>query len=436
MTTPTRNRRRWHRVVIPFAVLLVLIVGSSIAYWTQQVDTGDAAYLAPDSDADIGGDRLARLLRERGVTVQPTTKSSNALVAAYEGDVTLFVPAPDRMHPYYLRMLKLLPATTRVVVVEPSKRVLAAGRFPVGRVDRRVAVRAAPPGCELGVARDAGNASVVRSRYVVDGDGAEPLYRCYDGGLVGYRRGAEITLVGSTDPFRNDRIAEHHNADLAVGLLSRTTRVIWLDRHEPEPAPKYVDDPALADGPKAPPSLGPPRSGEGDPDFPIPGSEDPGDPEADLPEGGGGGASGDNPLLSAFPPWLYAAVALLALSALALAVGMARRLGSPVVEPLPVTVRAGETVLGRGRLYARAKARGPALRVLRDAARDRIARLLDLPREYERATMISAVSQHTGWPAETVESTLYGPDEPADDKALVAAAKALDHLQRTLKENR
>jgi hypothetical protein len=123
--------------------------------------------------------------------------------------------------------------------------------------------------------------------------------------------------------------------------------------------------------------------------------------------------------------------ALLALAVVLLALARARRLGAPVTEPLPVAVRATETVTGRGRLYQRAKARTPALRTLQAAARERLNRMLDLPTGADRAAVTSAAAAAAGWPVDDVDATLFG-TEPATDDELVAAAQRLEALMKAL----
>jgi hypothetical protein len=109
------------------------------------------------------------------------------------------------------------------------------------------------------------------------------------------------------------------------------------------------------------------------------------------------------------------------------ALARARRLGAPVPEPLPVVVPSSETVTGRGRLYERSRDRGAALEVLRAAARERLARLLDLTPEVDQSTLVTAVAAHSGWSDKQVAAVLQGP-APADDAELVAAAAALESL--------
>jgi hypothetical protein len=416
------RRRRWLRFAVPVAVAVAVLAGTGVAHAMQGADPSE---LRPDSTAAHGGATLAGMLRADGVTVLQVTKSSDALIAAYAGNVTLFVPAPGLMNPTYLRMLKLLPAGTRVVLVAPSRYTLSSGKVPVAGTGSRWATGPADPGCTLPVALRAGSATVYHTHYAPTPDTA---LRCYRDALVGVRVGAaEVLLVGAGEPFRNDRIGELHNAALATGLLSRYPRLVWLDLRRSEPPPGVVSEAPDPNRPAAPPSLG--TGGSPDPDFPLPAGDGGGNGSGG---GGGGGTprgSGGSPPLPV-PPRFWAVLALVAAAVLALALARARRLGPPVGEPLPVLVRGVETVTGRGRLYRRAKARGPALAALRTAALHRLLPVLDLPDasgEPEPSTVVSALAERTGWDADRVDAVLYGP-EPTTDAELVLAARDLDAL--------
>ena len=428
------RRRRWLRLVVPLAIAVLILIGTTVAHVLQGADP---TQLRPDNSAAQGGSTLAAMLRQDGVTVQEMTKSSDALIAGYAGNVTVFVPAPDLMHPTYLRMLKLLPASTRVVLVAPSRYTLANGLIPVTGTGSRWATGAADPGCDLPEAQRAGRAGVYHVYYQST---PETVLSCYRRALVGVRVGAaEVMLVGADDPFRNDRIGELHNAALATGLLSRYRRVVWLDLKHSEPPPGVVSEPPGANGPAAPPSLG--TGGSPDPDFPTPAAGDQSDNGGEsFPQGAGSDASPPLPV----PAQFWAVLAMLAAAVLALAFARARRLGPPVTEPLPVLVRGVETVTGRGRLYRLAKARGPALKTLRAAALQRLLPVLDLPTGPEGpqstggsgpagapapSTVVGAVARRAGWDAGRVEYVLYGP-EPKTDAELVQAVHDLDALLR------
>jgi hypothetical protein len=394
-------------------VALLVVVGTLIAHATQASDP--AALTSVNTDPD-GGSRLAQLLTANGVGIRRVDNSSDALDAAWSGDVTLFVPAPALMNPYYLPLLRGLPASDRIVLVAPSAYTLATARLPVRGTGSRWATAAVAPDCALPEARRAGEAAVYRVHY--EPQPGEGYLRCYGDALLGVRTGrAEVLLVGASDPFRNDRIGEYGNAALATGLLSTHTRVLWLE----------------LDGNDQPPPGGTPGT-TGPPSTPhTPDGTERGD-------GGGGGAGGGNggggstsgadssPSLPV-PRQFWAVVALLVAAAVAVAVAAARRLGPPVAEPLPVTVRGLETVTGRGRLYRRAGARGPALDMLRAAALRRLVPALDLGRDPAPSTVVDALAARTGRSTEQLAEILYGP-EPTTDPELVHAVEELDALMR------
>ena len=110
-----------------------------------------------------------------------------------------------------------------------------------------------------------------------------------------------------------------------------------------------------------------------------------------------------------------------------LVVWRGRRLGRVVAEPLPVVVRAAETVEGRGRLYHAAGARGSAAEALRSGTRDRVSARLGAGRSPAPEVLVDLVASRTSRPATDVHALLYGPP-PVDDAALVLLARTLDAL--------
>lgn len=434
-----RRRKRWLRLVVPYAIVVVLLLVSVVAYVIEEPDPGDTDYLSPVSTADIGSSELAGRLRERGITIERQTSTAAALRSAHRGDATLFVTTPGLVHSLYLRMLKLMPASTTVVLVRPEGKTMGRGGLPGRVTGNRWAGTTAAPGCGYGPAREAGVAGVRRTAY----RSALPLDRCYDDSLVRVAHDdTTVTFVGSADPFRNDRIGEHGNARLAVGLLAGAPRLVWLDLHGDEPGPKVHDKNARGlDESPAPADLGP---GSPDPDFPVPdpdGTRRDGRPEErDEDEQEQAGSSGPS-VFDLFPTAAWTVLALLCVAALLAAAARARRLGAPVPEPLPVLVPTTETVTGRGRLYERSRDRGAALAVLRRAARDRITHALDLPPDAERDTLVPAVVAQTGFDPGQVDMLLFGPvasfgdksaSDPETNEDLVHLAAALEILVETV----
>ena len=190
---------------------------------------------------------------------------------------------------------------------------------------------------------------------------------CYDGTLV---RNETVTVVGSSDFLTNEHLDEDGNAALALNLLAGD-RVLWVT----------------------------PAAGTGD----------------------GRG------LLSLLPDWVRPALLQLGVAMVVLGLWRARRLGRVVTEPLPVVVRAAETVEGRGRLYQVTRSRDRAAEELRGASRDAAARHLALGAAPEPPAVIAAAAAALARPASEVESLLYGP-VPADDAALVGLADALSRF--------
>lgn len=390
-----RRKRRWHRAAIPFTVAIVLIVFTFVAHAMEQPDFGDPGTLSPTGTGPDGSSRLAALLAEREVTVERVTSSASAVQSAVRGGATVFVPHADFPNPYFLSVLAALPVQTRVVVVAPG----ANDQYdlPIATTGGRWAAQAVDPGCGLAEATGAGRATARHLTYRTRSRLGD-RFSCYGDGLVGGRWDRiDLTVIGATDPFRNSRIAEYGNAELATGLLSTTDRLIWLDLHRAEPvSTSFVDDPNGT--------------------VNDPGEEDIAEPEAP-----------GNPIWTAVPPAFWAILVQLALVAVLLALWRARRLGPPVPEPLPVLVPAAETVTGRGQLYLRAHARPAAMNALRTAAVHRILPALDLPPDTPQAQVTAAVAARSGAPPEYVRELLYGP-EPETDDQLTAQAAALDAL--------
>ncbi|MEH0845264.1 DUF4350 domain-containing protein [Micromonospora sp. CPCC 205711] len=454
---PPPRRRRRHRVLIPLAAAALLLTGTLVMHAVDQPDPADPGYLSPVATDDDGGSRLAEALRAQGVTVQRETDPLRAFDALDDGRATLFVPAPELLHPRTLRLLGEVPAGRRLLLVDPSRRLLESAGLPLVPTGRRWATRAVDPSsdgrpCPLPEAARAGTAAAHRQRYAVPSGRTVALDRCYGSGLVRVPWSTDVVVIGAGDPFRNDRIGEWGNAALATGLLSAYGRVIWLDLDGPAAAP-----PTTAPGPGGDPTTGPgrgsdptPGPGQGDPttgDGGAPG-DGTGDPSGGGRPGGssgnGGPSSGDggqsdsagspddrNPLWDAFPPWFWALLAQLALAALLLVLWRGRRLGPPVAEPLPVRVRAAETVLGRARLYQHARARGPAASTLRAATLDRLRGRLQLPAETPPAEVAARVAARAGGTAEQVHELLYGA-EPESDAELLELARSLDRVTRTV----
>jgi len=139
-------------------------------------------------------------------------------------------------------------------------------------------------------------------------------------------------------------------------------------------------------------------------------------------------------LFQLLPGRLWWAVLELVVALLLLAISRARRLGPIVTEPLPVVVRATETVEGRARLLRAARARGSAAEALQTAVRRRLGSRLGLGPAPERAALVDRVAARTGRGTDEVANLLYG-SSPVDDRWLVALATALDQLEEEMRRS-
>jgi hypothetical protein len=412
-----RTRWRWLRAVIPFVVVLALITFTLIAHSVQRPDPANESFLSPVSGADDGGEDLATRLAQRGVTVDRRTSTPEAIAAVVAAaGSTLFITAPELVHPEYLQELQLIPPSTRIVLVAPTADALAAAGAGVPLAGPRWTAAAPEPGCAEPFAT--APAAVLRWQFGPTGD---ERFRCYADGVVELDRGgAPITLVGASDPFRNDRLDEHGNAAFAVGLLSRSSRVVWLDLHQREVAAGTPDedaeDPVYEPEPEeTSDDVDDPDGESGDRPEPPPVQEDQ--------------AQQENPLGQVFPPAFWATVLVLVLALIALAAASARRLGTPVAEPLPTPVRAAETVRGLGGLYRRARARDASLGTLQAAAVRRLAIHFGLPPDSGVDDVAGHVAAVTGQTVHEVRALLGGGVEDTDED-LAAKAAAVQNLVR------
>jgi hypothetical protein len=127
------------------------------------------------------------------------------------------------------------------------------------------------------------------------------------------------------------------------------------------------------------------------------------------------------------PSWWQLAVVQAFVAVAVLAVWRGRRLGPILVEPLPVSVRASETVEGHGRLYQRIGARDRAAAGLRGRCRVRLGRAFGHVDDVEALSAV--VAGRTGQDVRSVQHLLGGPP-PATDDDLLNLAMSLDQLEQ------
>lgn len=370
-STAVPHRRR----VGVWAVIAIaaVVVGALGAATTAALEWSAKGALDPDGPGPTGTRALAQVLRAHGVDVE-VTRDRASTDAALRSDSTLVVGSTAVLSDDALRTVT--DAAAVVVLLDPvarDLRVLLDGAGTAGYAPADL-VR---PECDLPPAARAGSI-VPGALFAATGDGVTGCYPAGEGfGLV-TRDG--VLAVDGRELFVNERIAEHGNAALALGLLGRSDSVVW-----------YVPGLGDADTGSTAPTLG-----------------------------------------ELTPPWVTPAIALLLCAGVVAAVWRGRRFGPLVAENLPVTVRAAETTTGRAHLYARSHDAPHALDVLRAGACDRLARLLGLGPSARPGDIADAAAARLGAPRETVRGILID-SVPASDADLVTASDRLRDLETAVR---
>ena len=389
-TGPADSWRRWRA---PLGIVLVVLLGGALIALLQP--SGPTGYLDPRDAGQSGARALADILAQRGEPVTRADTVESAEAAARGDGVTLVITSPgllsarqlDSLAAVHGNLVLVAPVGAALTALAPDTAV--AGHAPLGTTD---------PSCGLTAARLAGRTDMggvlLRSTepgawqcYPVDGYPTLVRYSAPVPATGSPTTGSPttgdrtITLLGTGAPLTNQYLAARGNAALALDLLTGSSRIVWL----------------------VPP----------------------------LPSAGAtsGNPAGTSQSLFSLIPW----PAYLVTIQLAIAVGLAaiwrmRRLGPLVAEPLPVIVRASETVEGHGHLYRSRRSRDRASAVLRDAALDRLTTRLALPRGVGPDAICATVAARTGREAGTIRATLFGP-VPPDDATLVTLAHDIDTLE-------
>ncbi|WP_245898874.1 DUF4350 domain-containing protein [Nonomuraea indica] len=371
-------RSTWRSIRV--AVLLgVLIVATAVA--GVLLSSGDRASrpLDPDDTSLAGAKALAQLLRARGVTVERVDSVEAARARSAQGGRLLLI---TDVTAFDEGRLAAIPGDRLVVGDLYGLDDLAPGVRSLTGSPRE---RSREPACPLPAATAAGSAYLGAAAFSAPA-GATGCYPAGEGWtLVSFpNAGGTTTVVGSGSFLTNQRLAEDGNAALALNLVGANRAVTWLV--EPETPP--VGEPAGPEGVSV----------------------------YDL-----------------MPESVTWAVGMASIAVFVVALWRGRRLGPVVTERLPVVVRAAETVEGRGRLYRARRARARAADALRAGAVDRLTPRLGLGSSAARHEVVGALAVRTGLDARQVDAALYGP-APADDAGLVALARYLDSVERTIGE--
>jgi hypothetical protein len=377
-----RRTSRWRQWRAPAALVAIILLGGVVIALLQPAATTTRA-LDPRNVGSDGSHALAALLAGRGTQVTVAGSAAAALSQARPGHSAVIVTDTWLLTAGSLARLAAAPAD--LLIVAPGRgalRTLAPGISLAGLAP----VAARRPGCGWPGARLAGTAdtggvlldSALRGAWLcyrpAGAAGAPAGPGTGFASLVRYsRHGRIITVLGSGAPLTNGHLAAAGNAALALNLLAPDSHVVWL-----------LPVPVTPAAGRSVPSL-------------IPGP-------------------------------VYLVLAELAVAVVLAALWRMRRFGPLVAEPMPVVVRASETVEGHGRLYRSRRARGRAAAALRTATLARITARTGLPAGTPPEAVCQDLAGRTGRTAGEIQDMLFGLD-PRDDSALVRLAADLDTLE-------
>jgi hypothetical protein len=369
----------WRRGRVWLLIGLVIVV-AGIVIGVLYRPPGNS-YLSPGSTDGSGSHALGDVLTSLGHQVTTVTSTGSAVAAASAG-TTLVITSPVNLSRSELTTLAKVPAS--VLLVEPDGAALTAFGTGLRIASTGVPVTSTAAGCSLYPAVLAGTADMGGTTLTAPGRLASGTQQCYpvygNPSLVQLTlRGRLVTVLGTGAPLTNSALASQGNAALAIDLMG-SHRIVWLV----PPASAA----AAAAGPATPRSIS-----------------------------------------SLVPLGAYLVAIQLAVALLLAVAWRARRLGPLVAEPLPVVVRAAETVEGHARLYQSRRARARAADALRGGVVSRLSPLVGLPAGASPDAVVAALAPRLAWPEARVEELLFGP-APGSDRGMVDLARNLDEFER------
>jgi hypothetical protein len=369
-----KRRRFW--LLVGAALIAALLVVVAL----RGSESGSRERLALDNPAPEGAMAAGAVLRSAGIDVRPTSSLQDTLDAVTSsGDATVLL-FDDQGLLDDDQVRALAAAAPRLVLVTPSQRVLdAAGGEFTGGGSSGTRVSTVDAGCGAEGPLAAGTIDAGGKIALLYG-GATVCFRPDaggNGGLYAASGTGDAIVLGSSALLDNDRLASRGNAALAMHTLGASPVLIW---YRPSPA--------------------------------------------DLPVSGG-----PVDLASLRPAWLVPVGAWLMFVALLATMWKGRRDGPLVPEPLPVTVRATETVYGRARLYQESSAVDSAAEALRAGTLVRLARLMNLGTGATGTDVVAALAPHCNLsPAQLADLLIVF--EPSTAKELVHWARQLQDLEK------
>ena len=319
--TPTVGRLARRSIFwVSLIGIIILIAGVSISLAGSGQDTNP---MSARSAAPGGAKALVEVLRHEGVTVVIADSLDDADDAVRDREnTTLFLYDAN----YYLdaqQTARAMGLADTVVVLQPSYEALAEISPDLALAGYTDGVRESD--CRVDAAEAAESITTTGDGYRIldDADDAEGCFA--DGDVYSLVQVGGYTALGATSALSNGEILAEGNAALGLNLLGSRETLVW-----------YV-----------------PTAADYDTDVLT--------------------------IDQLSPDWVQPVTLMAFLVGIAAILWRGRRLGPLIVENLPVTVKASETMQGRARLYEKANARLHTLDSLRIGTIARLATLCGLP---------------------------------------------------------
>lgn len=376
VVTPTV--RRFSRTYLYWAIVAVaLIVIALISSFFTGASQFDGPSLSPRDAGPNGSKAIAEVLRHQGVSVTEAYGMSQTRDAAADpANTTIFV-VDDAGYLDTKALQELEGISSHIVIMSPTFDQLDALAPEVANAGHVDGVLLAD--CSLPLVQRAQSVTGDGSGYRLIGSNSSAV-ECFSSGddvhsLVQLRHGEKsVTVIGTRTAFSNEFVQDEGNAAVALGLLGETPTLVWL--------------------------------------LPT------------IDEAAGSGAS----IAELTPLWVSTIMLLFVLTAIAAGFWRGRRFGPLVVETLPVTVRASETMHGRARLYQKASDHLHVLDALRMGTVDRLSTLCGLPTVASVDDVIRAVAGITGQQPTHIAQLLRDA-EPHSEAELIQLSDALLKLE-------
>lgn len=336
--------------------------------------------------APAGAMAAAELLSRNGVRLTQTDNLNSTLEAlrgSGAGQSTVLLYDPKGFLDAE-QAASLAASGARVVAIAPGPLTLAAltpeirsaGRFSAKSDQKPLPAQCRDTTAEAAAAIDPGPSNLYTGGTVCF---SPPDTTGVRSGILAQSQDGRFTAAGSAALFSNSRLDKEGNAALVLRLLGRDPNLVWY-----LPSAKDI------------------VSGENQPTL------------SDLQ-----------------PTWLAPLSLWLLFVGLLAMFWRGRRDGPLVEEPLPVSVKAAETALGRARLYQDGRAVARAADNLRSASLNRLASRFRLGRDATAEAIVLAVLAHSPRAENEVREILQQ-TRPTSERQFLVWSQQLETLEREI----